>query len=130
MQREVEEWMRVAAAQRPQVERKRVTHKSSPEEKAAFGAAVQQENETLEERVEARLEEIWTPREERFATDLERLWEEAVWINQTGQFPDGRPLRQQKRIMLQVWGPFINAMNRRMYGGKDDGDGDDVPETP
>jgi len=126
VEREEEAWLRSVAAQRPRAERKRITHKSSPEEVAAFRAAVQQESETLEERVEARLEEIWTPREARFATDLERLWEEAVWINQTGQFPDGRPLRQQKRIMLQVWGLFLNAINRRMYGGKDEDGGEDA----
>ena len=125
MEREEEAWLRSVAAQRPRAERQRITHKSSPEEVAAFRAAVQRESETLAERVEARLEEIWTPREERFATDLERLWEEAMWIIRTGNYPNGGCMNKQKRIMLQIWALFLNAVDRRMNGGKDGDGGED-----
>lgn len=53
-----------------------------------------------------------TAREARFQADLMRLWEEAVWIARTGQFPDGQPLRRQLRIFREAWAAFMGAIDR------------------
>ena len=111
---------------------KRVMHNSSPEDKAALRAAVEREDETLEERTEERLWGFWTEREERFAEDLGVLWEEAVWMMDGnlgfhGHFPDGKPMREQVSVKLSVWGVLRSAMSRRAVKGSGGtgGGGDD-----
>lgn len=110
-----------AAQARPAGGQIRVTRQSSPEQVAAYRAALARHETELAAEVAARREGMWTPREVRFARDLTRLWEEATWLQRTGQFPDGRPMCQQRQVRLGIWGVFMDAMLRRMYGEKPEG---------
>ena len=51
-----------------------------------------------------------TPREDTFARLIGRFFDEAWWIAQTGQFPDGEPLSRQSKRRLWFWKLFIQVI--------------------
>ena len=54
-----------------------------------------------------------SPEEDAFARVLARLWRETMWLERTGQFPNGLPLHEQFKPELMVYEMFLSAVSRR-----------------
>lgn len=92
--------------------------------KEEFLQRVQEHEEKAEAKYEEKVETYMTDRERLFASYLTRMWRQAQWIETMQEFPDGKPLCDQKQWHLSIWNIFIRAINRRRYGKKPDQDGD------
>jgi len=53
------------------------------------------------------------PCEEVFARHIIRLWREAMWLEKTGNFANGKPLNEQFEPELRVIETFLAAVVRR-----------------
>lgn len=115
VRREEEARLAAAAASRPRLT---IRRDSSPEQVARFRALVSAESESLEDAVERRLEE-WGPREERLRQDLLLLWRDALWMHVLpgAGFPNGRPLWEQRAVLVEIWGVMLGAIAGRENGG-------------
>jgi hypothetical protein len=95
---------------------------SSKDDVGRFLQALQAAETAEEDAFPAEFAKLETPRELRFERDILRLFDDAWWMQRTGDFPDGKPKRQQRPFQLRCWQTWIAAMERRQWGGEADED--------
>lgn len=81
-----------------------------------FAQAVEERADALEELTPRKVRQRMTPREARFAGDIAVLARETMWIKQTGQFPNGKPLNAQHPQRVGAWETFLVTFNRLESG--------------
>lgn len=94
-----------------------MTEGSTAEQRRAFLAQVARREEELEEVSRVVRGDVDSPREQQFNKDLARLFRQAHWIYQTGNFPNGECLLRQGPLQVAVWEVFVSAIVERSNGG-------------
>lgn len=102
-----------------------MTEQSDAAERAAFLAQVARREEELEEVSRVVMGDVDTPRERQFSKDLTRLFRQAQWLYQTGNFPNGEPLLRQGPLQVAVWEVFLSAIVERSNGGGNESGAED-----
>lgn len=94
-----------------------LSDESSDQQRTVFLEQIARREAELAEATEDVMGDIDSPRERQFTYDLNRLFRQAYWIYQTGNFPNGRPLLEQGPLQVVVWETFLSAINERSNGG-------------
>jgi leucyl aminopeptidase (aminopeptidase T) len=104
-----------------QPEREAIVLKSDKPDAEAHKAFLERIRESagvIDEKREEKVEAAQTPREAVFAMYIRKFWKQATWMVMMLAFPDGKSLIEQNQYHLALWNIFINAINRRTYGDK------------
>ena len=94
-----------------------VPRNATKEQIAAFRAGAKAEAQAVEEKGKQAVGERLTPREQVFNDLLWQFWDDATWMFNAngfiGNFPDGRPQREQHPWHRLMWGIMGSALARR-----------------
>lgn len=105
-----------------------LTEQSTAEERRAFLEQVARREEELAEVSRVVMGDVASPREQQFGRDLTRLFRQAQWLYQTGDFPNGEPLLRQGPLHVAVWEVFLSAIVERSNGGGNESGAEDELE--